>query len=126
MSLGDLTQLAVQALSSPEKPAKQGEAAPADSLGTAILNQLQAMQRALKEDEELVVLFRHGPETIVVREVYLPTPQLAVLSGIDPNKSTARAIAPVESLQLLCKVAKVPAPAKPSRVALVVPKPRPE
>ena len=123
MSLGDLTkQLAVQALASADKPSKPAEAASAESPGMTVLGQMQAMQKALKEDEELVVLFRHGAETIVVREVFLPTPQVAILSGIDANKSTARVISPVDLLQLVCKVAKVPAPARPNRVALVVPK----
>jgi len=127
MSLGDLTkQLAVQALAGADKPARSGEPAAAESAGMAVLGQMQAMQKALKEDEELVVLFRHGGETIVVREVFLPTPQVAVLSGIDANKSTARVISPVDLLQLVCKVAKVPASARPNRVALVIPKAKPE
>ena len=127
MSLGDLTkQLAVQALTTPDKPKPETPAAPADGSGPTILSQLQAMQKALKDDEELVVLFRYGGETIVVREVYFPTWQLAVLSGIDPNKSTTRVISPVDALQLVCKVARVPGGNKPFRVGLIAPRPRPE
>lgn len=123
MSLGDLTkQLAVQALSTPDKP-KPAETGGGESTGAVILAQLQAMQKALKDDEELVVLFRYGGETIVVREVYLPTWQTAVLAGVDPNKSTARVISPVDSLQLLCKVAKVPPGSKACRVGLIGPRP---
>ena len=127
MSLGDLTkQLAVQALTTPDKPKAEAPAAPADSSGPAILSQLQAMQKALKDDEELIILFRYGGETIVVREVYFPTWQLAVLSGVDPNKSTTRVISPAEVLQLICKVAKVPGGNKPFRVGLIAPRPRQE
>jgi len=38
-----------------ERPAAP---APADNIGAIVLGQIQGMQRALKEDQELVVLFR--------------------------------------------------------------------
>src|SRR6266542_4096309 len=80
MSLGDLTkQLAVQALSTPERPEKPAQTGPGETVGPTLLAQLQAMQKALKDDEELIILFRSGAETIVVREIYLPTWQVAVL-----------------------------------------------
>ena len=127
MSLGDLTkQLAVQALTTPDKPKAAETAPPGEGSGPAILTQLQAMQKALKDDEELVVLFRYGGETIVVREVYFPTWQVAVLGGVDPNKSTTRVISPADALQLICKVAKVPAGNKAYRVGLIAPRPKPE
>ena len=126
MSLGDLTkQLAVQALAGPDKP-KATESVAGESTGATLLGQLQAMQRALKDDEELVVLYRSGNETIVVREIYLPSWQVAVLGGVDPNKSTARVVAAVESLQLVCKVARVPAGSKAHRVGLIPPRPKQE
>ena len=121
MSLGELTkQIAVQALTTPDKP--NPEKAPPESVGAALLAQLQAMQKSLKDDEELVVLYRSGNETIVVRDVFLPSWQLAVLGGIDPNKSTTRVIAPVDSLHLICKVAKVPPGNKAWRIGLVPPR----
>jgi hypothetical protein len=122
MSLGDLTkQIAVQALSTPAKPA----APPApDQPAAVILGQLQAMQKALKDDEELLVQLHAGRETIRVFEVFLPSWQMAVLSGVDAEGKTTRVIAAPETLQLVCKVIK--AAAKPNRLALVAPRPRPE
>jgi len=89
-----------------------------------ILSQLALMQRALKEDEELIVLYQAGGERLRVLEVFLPTPEVAVLSGTDGNRAPARAIVAAASLALLCKTVKVPLPAKPARVSLVVPKPK--
>jgi hypothetical protein len=87
-----------------------------------ILAQLALMQRALKEDEELIVLYHAGGERIRVLEVFLPSPEVAVVSGTDANRAPARAIVPAAALALLCRVVKVPPPAKPARLSLVVPK----
>ena len=84
--------------------------------------QINAMQKALKEDEELVILFQSGVERVRVMEIFLPSPAVAVLTGTDSNRNLTRAIVPVDSLQLLCKTMKAPAGAKPVRVNLVTPK----
>jgi hypothetical protein len=55
-------------------------------------------------------------------EIALPTPRMAVLSGHDAERNLTRVITPIEALQLVAKVMKVPAGAKPSRVGLVMPK----
>jgi hypothetical protein len=124
MSLGDLTkQLAVQALSSPSKPA--APAAP-ETPAAVVLGQLQAMQKALKDDEELLVQVHTGREMIRVLEIFLPSWQVAVLSGVDPEGKTTRVIAPAERVQLVCKVLKVAAGAKPHRLGLVAPRSKPE
>jgi hypothetical protein len=127
MALGEIAkQLAGQAIGD----ALQGGApapaakAPAEGPGATIFGQIQAMQKALKEDQELLVLFTAGGETVRVLELFLPSPQVAVLTGVDKDKNMARAISPVESLQLVCKVVK--AAAKPVRVSLVVPRQKPE
>lgn len=122
MALADLTkQLAQQALMSAttKEPAAPP---PPDHVCSIILGQINAMQKALKEDEELVILFQNGAERIRVMEIFTPSRQVAVLSGTDPDRNLTRIISAVESLQLVCKVMKVPAGAKPSRVALVTPK----
>jgi len=49
---------------------------------------------------------------------------VAVLSGIDGNRQTARVVSAVEALQVLCRVVKVAAGAKPARVGLVMAKPK--
>ena len=127
MAIGELTkQLAQQALisatSGPEKPAA-GPAQPETESAT-IMGQIHAMQKALKDDEELLVFFHSGNEKIRVMEIFLPTPRVAVLSGYDAERSLARVISPVESLQLVTKVGKVAPGAKAARVGLVTPKPR--
>ena len=121
MALGDLTkQLASQAIRNAVNPPP----APArpENPGTAMLAQLQAMQKALKEDEELVMSVYAGGETVRVLEVYLPSWQVAVLTGLDKDRSIARVIAAVESLQLVCKVSKPVPPATPVRIKFVTPR----
>jgi hypothetical protein len=120
MALGDLTkQIAQQALLSAAKE-PPAPAASTDNTGAVILAQVAAMQKALKEDEELVVTFQQ----VRVMEIFLPSPQVAVLSGLDANRALTRIISPVNALQLICKAAKAAPGAKPARVGLITPKPK--
>jgi hypothetical protein len=121
MAIGDLTkQLASQAIRNAVNP----PAAPPrpDSPGAAILAQVQAMQKALKEDEELIVWFHAAGERVRVLECFFPSWQVAVLTGPDSDKSMTRVVAPVESLQLVCKVARIAPPAVPARIKFVTPR----
>jgi hypothetical protein len=125
MALVDLTkQLAKEALlSATQDPKPAPLAAPAaENVGAVVMGQIHSMQKALKEDEELVVWFSNTGETLRVMEIFLPSPKLAVLSGHDLDHNLTRVIAPVETLQLVAKVKKVAAGSKPVRVALVMPK----
>jgi hypothetical protein len=129
MALAELTkQLAQQAiLSATSGPKSEPAAAPAASApdtGPVFLAQIQAMQKAIKEDEELVVTFAGGAEKIRVMEIFLPSPRVAVLSGIDANRQAARVVSAVEALQVLCRVVKVAPGAKPVRIGVVVAKPK--
>lgn len=124
MALGEITkQLATQAigdlLESEKTAPTPGQP---EKLHATILAQVQAMQKALKEDQELVVLFNAGAESVRVLEIFVPSPQVFVLSGIDAQKNTTRVISPVASTQLVCKVMKVQAPARPARVGIILPK----
>src|SRR5260370_42396899 len=100
-------QLVVEVLRPPDlssiseslRTTKPSGAAPTESVGATILGQLQAMQKALREDQELVVLCNAGGETIRVLDVFLPSWQVAVLTGIDTDKNVTRIISPIESLQ---------------------------
>lgn len=123
MALGDLTkQLAEQAIrSATAKPA--GPPQP-ESPGAVIFAQVQAMQKALREDEELVVLCQAAGETLRVLEFFLPSWQVAVVSGADKDRNVTRVVSPLESLQLLCKVRKVQPPAKAARISFVAPRPK--
>jgi hypothetical protein len=122
MALADLTkQLAQQAiLQATEK--KEEKPAPPDSVGAILLGQIHAMQKALKEDEELAVWFENGAGKIRVMEIYFPSWKLAVLSGHDADRTLTRVVSPAEAVQLVAKVVKVAAGTKPSRVGLVAPK----
>ena len=93
-----------------------------DNVGATILGQIQAMQKALKDDEELMVLCSAGMEMLRVLEIFLPSWRVLVLTGIDPEKTITRVVCPVEQVQLTCKVMKAPPNAKPSRIRIIAPK----
>jgi hypothetical protein len=108
-------------------PAKQVQAPPpaaGEPLGAAILGQVQAMQRACKDDQELVVLCTAGLETLRVLEFYAPSQHLLVMTGIDTDRNVTRVILPIHAVQLVCKVMSVQAGAKPARVNFINPKPK--
>lgn len=124
MALGEFTkQIAQQALlnattkepPAPPQPQVENPAA-------VVLGQLHAMQKALKEDEELVVWFHSATERLRVMEVFAPSRQMLVLSGHDAERNLTRVVTAVDAVQLVCKVMKVAAGAKPQRVGLVAPK----
>ena len=129
MALGEFTkQIAQQALLSatakdPAPPAQPAPAQP-ENLAAVLLGQINAMQKALKDDEELIVVFQTGDERIRVMEIFTPARQMAVLSGTDAQRNPARVITSIDSLQLVCKVMKAAPGAKPVRVSLVTPKPK--
>ena len=126
MAFGEIAkQLAQQALVDQVAPEPSSPKQPG-SVGAVMLGQIQAMQKACKEDEELMVLFRSGPETVRVLEIIVPTWTVMVLAGLDEAKNTTRVVSAAESVQLVCKVMKVQRPGKPARVAFRVPKPKPE
>ncbi len=61
MALGEITkQLALQALGNVTTPTPVQP----ETLGAAILSQIQAMQKALKEDQELLVLCQAAAESL--------------------------------------------------------------
>src|ERR1017187_4962955 len=105
MALGEFTkQLAQQALLSATKdpPAKEPvPATQADNIGATILGQVGAMQKALKEDEELALHFQNGSDTIRVLEIFLPSPRGGGRRGADQS-GVARVIAPVHTERVCC------------------------
>jgi hypothetical protein len=126
MAFGEIAkQLAQQALADQLTPKSSTPAQP-DSVGAIMLGQIQAMQKACKEDEELVVLFRSGAETVRVLEFIVPSWPVLVLAGVDEAKNTTRIVSTPESLQLICKVMKVQPSGKPTRLGFRIPKPKPQ
>lgn len=104
----------------PEKTPVPGS--PAENISGVMLAQLQAMQKAIKENEELVVFVRHGNETLRVLEVFVPSPQVLVLGGIDSQNNVTRVICGAASVQLTCKVLKIEPNAKATALRFLVPK----
>ncbi len=125
MALGEFTkQIAQQALLSATAAPKETPSAPVDATASAILAQIAAMQKPLKDDEELIVAFHQGPERIRVMEIFLPAPQVVVLIGLDANRALTRVVSSPAALQLICKTAKTAPGAKPIRVGLITQKPK--
>lgn len=94
-----------------------------DSLGSVILAQLQGMQKSLKEDQELVVQFRSGEEMLRIVEIFVPSPQVFVLSGNDGQQRLTRIVAPAATVQLICKILRVAPGATPVRLKVIAPTP---
>jgi len=128
MALADLTkQLAKEAFlqatkDPPPAPVTPAAAATPADRGAVLFGHVHGWQKNLKDDEELVVWFANAGEKLRVMEIALPTPGMAVLSGHDAERNLTRVITPIEALQLVAKVMKVPPGGKPSRIGLVMPK----
>jgi hypothetical protein len=126
MAFGEIAkQLAQQALVD-RVVSEPSETAQPDSVGAMMLREIQAMQNACKEDEELVVLFGAGADRIRVFDFIVPSWPVLVMAGIDESKTTTRVVSSAESVQLVCKVRKVQPPGKPHRVRFHIQKPKPE
>ena len=125
MAFVDLTkQLAKEAFLSATQDPPAPAPAQVDNSGAIVFGQIHGMQKALKEDEELVVWFANATEKLRVMEIFLPSPKVVVLSGNDAERNLTRVISSVDALQLVAKVMKVPPGAKPARVGLIMPKPK--
>jgi hypothetical protein len=122
MPLGEFTkQIAQQAILSATSKEPAPPAAPqAENPSAVLLAQVGAMQKALKDDEELFVTC----QGIRVVEIFAPSRQMAVLTGLDAERSLTRIIAGVESLQLVCKIVKAQPGSKPLRIGLITGKPK--
>jgi hypothetical protein len=109
------------------KPAEIKSAQPAaQDTGSIIIGQIQAMQRPLREDQELAVTFRAGNEMLRVTEIFVPNGQVLVFSGVDPEGNVTRVISPVDAAQVVCKVVPVTPGSNPVRVNVLMPKPQPK
>jgi hypothetical protein len=134
VSLGDLTkQLAKEAIGAqvdemvgslrgPDS-AQKPDAPPAiDALANVIMGQVQAMQNALKEDQELLVQCAAGRDTVRVLEMFAPSPRLLVLTGLDSERAITRVVVPAETVQLVCKPVAVKEGNNATRLRFVLPK----
>jgi hypothetical protein len=105
-------------------PEKAPVAAPAESVGGLILGQLQAMQRPLKDDQEMAVFYQAGTETLRVLEIFVPNLQVFVLAGTDWEQNVTRVVVPAEHAVLTCKIRKVAEGSRPVRVNVLSPRPK--
>lgn len=105
---------------------KTGSPPQEENVAAIVIGQIQAMQKALKETEELMVICHAGLEVLRVLEVFVPSWKVVVLTGIDTDQRITRIVAPVESLQLVCKQVSVDPSTKPARIRFITPKPKPE
>ncbi len=146
MSLGEFTkQLAKEAIGNQMKDVMGGlrptdAAAKAEAIGALantsedaggnlaaiLIGQVQAMQKALREDQELIVLCTCGFETLRVLEIFSPAPKVLVLTGIDAEQNTTRIVSPADAVQLVCKLMVVQPGTKAARIRFVLPRPKPE
>jgi hypothetical protein len=94
-----------------------------DNLGAVILGQLQGMQKSLKEDQELVVQMRAGDDLLRITEVFIPSPQVLVLTGHDGQRRLTRIVAAASTLQLICKILPVTPGVQPLRLRILTPAP---
>lgn len=112
----------------PTKAAEVTSAKPAAApveIGPIILGQLQGMQKSLREDQELRVEFYTGTETIHVLEIFVPTPQVFVLSGTDSSREHAvRVVTPAASATFTTRIAKVDGGKTPLRLSILTPRPK--
>jgi hypothetical protein len=118
----------LDAVRTPDQPrsTEHRPAAAASDTGAAIVAQIQAMQRPLREDQELAVLLRAGEEMLRVNEIFVPNPEVLVFAGVDLHGNVTRVISPVNAAQVVCKILKVTPGATPSRVNVLTPKPQPK
>jgi hypothetical protein len=111
-------------------PAKSAETRPGPpdtgAIGAIIVGQIQAMQRPLREDQELAVTLRAGNEMLRITEIFVPGAHVLVFAGVDQEGNVTRVIAPVETAQVVCKVVPVAHGASPIRVNVLTPKPQPK
>jgi len=106
----------------PAPPPSSTPSAP-ESIGSTMLSQVQAMQKSLKDDQELVVQFRSGEEMLRIVEIFVPSPSVFVLSGNDGQQRLTRIVAPAATVQLICKVLRVAPGSTPVRLRIVAPAP---
>ncbi len=126
MALGEIAKQLAQHALTDRIVSEPSNTVSSDSAGSIMLREIQAMQNACKDDEDLLVLFGSGPERIRVFDFIVPSWPVLVMAGIDEAKNTTRVVSVAESVQLVCKVMKLLPPAKPRRVRFHIQKQKPE
>jgi hypothetical protein len=122
----------IDAVTGPAKPPAPAaittapESGPPASTGSLIVGQIQAMQRPLKDDQELAVTVLAGGETLRVTEIFVPSGDVLVFAGADSSGNITRLISPAAAAQVICKILRVAPGATPSRINVLTPRPQPK
>jgi hypothetical protein len=93
----------------------------AENVQEAIRSHIDRLQQNLAQDEELQVYCTEGSEKIRVQQIGYPNWHVVILIGTDTEGNTASIITNINSVKLVCKVAKVKPPQKPWHVGFVQP-----
>jgi Mrp family chromosome partitioning ATPase len=78
----------------------------AKSFQEGVREAIEASQRNLQPDEQLLVYYTNGVEMIRVGHVYMSLTNVAVISGSDQEGKATQVVAHLHALQLVCKVVK--------------------
>ena len=79
----------------------------AESFEKGIANVIEELQANLAQDEELLVYYSNGVESVRMLHLYMSSTNVAVISGVDAEGNQARVVAHFQALQFVCKVVKV-------------------
>ncbi|BDC52367.1 hypothetical protein F183_A46820 [Bryobacterales bacterium F-183] len=95
----------------------------AENLAAILMGEVAAMQKALKDDQELLVLCNAGGEQVRVLDIFAPSPKVLVVTGLNAEKALTRVISPADAVQLVCRPVAAAVAGKPSRIRFITPKP---
>ena len=95
-------------------------------VGSIITGQIQAMQRPLRDDQELQVSVSTAHEVLRINEIFVPNSAVLVFSGLDSLGNITRILTPADQVQLVCKIVNLPAGTPAKRVNVLTPRPRNE
>jgi hypothetical protein len=79
----------------------------ADSFQDGIKEVFEELQANLAESEELVVYHSNGVDVIRVKDIYMSSTNVAVISGWDSSGNTTRVVSHFKALSFTCKVVKL-------------------
>jgi hypothetical protein len=79
----------------------------ADTFYEQIRTHVEAMQKKLKKDEQLLIYHNAGGQPILITSVGFQNPSMIVLNGLDAMGDECRVLSHMTSIQLVVRVIKV-------------------
>ena len=120
-SLPYLPNLNMERINEVARSIKSAPQVQAESVQEVIRRHVDALQEKLARDEELQVFCIEGTEKIRVQQIGYPNWHVVILIGTDGEGNSTSIITNINSVKLVCKVAKVKPPQKPYHVGFVQP-----